>query len=102
MKRIALALTLATLAAATLVRLPEAGEVTTPSVGGVDSELQAVFAPPGRVDTGGAIGFTLADALTVERRASLWWDYARDVADVVSVFGRSVKPGLTRETGDRS
>lgn len=27
---------------------------------------------------------TLADALTLERRAGVWWDYARDISSVVS------------------
>lgn len=29
-------------------------------------------------------GMTLADTLTVDRRGSVWWDYARDIGSVVS------------------
>lgn len=34
----------------------------------------------------GSAGLSLADALTLERKASLWWEYARDVSSVVSVL----------------
>lgn len=43
---------------------------------------QTVFIPG---EGGAASGFSLADALTLERKASLWWEYARDVGSVVSV-----------------
>jgi len=34
-------------------------------------------------------GATLAEALTVDRRAGVWWDYARDVSSIVNrVLGR--------------
>lgn len=55
---------------------------------------QAVFIPP--ASSTPATGLSLADALTLERRASLWFDYARDVASVVSVVvvdGRSFGEG---------
>lgn len=114
MKRIALFLALSAIAGASLVRLPEAGEAVAAPVD-VDHELQAVFAPqptgaedsqqatagggPGGVHTGtGGTALNLADVLTVERRASLWWDYARDVASVVSVGGQ---PGGERRTAQR-
>ena len=50
------------------------------------------FPPPGLMDPpphmgniGGEVkGMSLVDVLTVERRASLWWDYARDISSVVS------------------
>ena len=29
-------------------------------------------------------GVTLAEALTIDRKAGVWWDYARDVTSVVS------------------
>lgn len=60
-----------------------------------DSELspqgqaaQAVFADPlGSAPIGvGQGGPSLADALTVERRASLWFEYARDVSSIVSML----------------
>jgi len=110
MKRLSLSLFLALtmLASATSasIRLPAAGDAVS-GAAEVDSELQAVFSPPkaqnGVVDvphTGGA-SLNLADVLTVERRASLWWDYARDVASVVSLSvggdgQRRCNPGLFR------
>lgn len=34
-------------------------------------------------------GATLAEALTVDRRAGVWWDYARDVSSIANrVLGR--------------
>lgn len=47
---------------------------------------QAVFTDPlGSSPIGvGQGGPSLADALTVERRASLWFEYARDVSSIVS------------------
>lgn len=52
---------------------------------------QTVFKSGAGVGVGSpASGMSLADALTLERKASLWWEYARDVASVVS----SVKGGL--------
>lgn len=39
----------------------------------------------GPVPQGGP-GATLAEALTVDRRAGIWWDYARDVSSIVSEF----------------
>lgn len=92
MKRLTLLLTLAaiaTAASATLVRLPGADSSSdmTPAHADVDDELQRAFqAPPkdSNPHTDIATGLSLADALTLERRASLWWDYARDVAAVVS------------------
>jgi hypothetical protein len=101
MKRLALLLTISALASASLVRLPEAGDAV--GTVDVDAELQRVFAPGGSSTKGSnagtqgegdndkdagigadGAGLNLADILTVERRASLWWDYARDVASVVS------------------
>lgn len=48
---------------------------------------QAVFNDPlGSAPIGvGQGGPSLADALTVERRASLWFEYARDVSSIVSI-----------------
>ncbi|RXK39063.1 hypothetical protein M231_03687 [Tremella mesenterica] len=40
-------------------------------------------------------GMSLADVLTVERRASLWWDYARDV---MSVNARLINMGQGKES----
>lgn len=54
---------------------------------GSGSGGQAVFIPPASAP---ATGLSLADALTLERRASLWFDYARDVVAVVSVTSGSV------------
>lgn len=49
---------------------------------------QAVFSDPlGTSPIGvGQGGPSLADALTVERRASLWFEYARDVSSIVSLY----------------
>lgn len=93
MKRFAIVLALGALVGASFVRLPKAGDAVNPQL--VDGELQAVFAPPSTnlgggfatgdgIDAGTATGLSLADALTLERRASLWWEYARDIASVVS------------------
>lgn len=48
-----------------------------------DSNGQTVFKQGVGVGSP-ASGMSLADALTLERKASLWWEYARDVASVVS------------------
>lgn len=37
----------------------------------------------------GGPGATLAEALTVDRRAGIWWDYARDVSSIVSQAART-------------
>ena len=39
-------------------------------------------------------GMTLVDALTLERKAGLWWDYARDVSSVVRSACHQVFSGL--------
>jgi hypothetical protein len=52
------------------------------------AEDQTVLNP----GTGGA-GLSLADALTLERKASLWWEYARDVSSVVSRCGWAERSG---------
>lgn len=44
---------------------------------------------PGDVGVGSGPGANLADTLTLERRAGLWWDYARDISAVVGCLGRS-------------
>ena len=41
----------------------------------------------GPVRAGGA---TLAEALTIDRKAAVWWDYARDVSSVVCRVTMSV------------
>ncbi|BEI80553.1 hypothetical protein CcaverHIS002_0110820 [Cutaneotrichosporon cavernicola] len=48
---------------------------------------QTVFNPvtPGS----GPSGLSLADALTLERQASLWWEYARDVSSVTARLTRA-------------
>jgi hypothetical protein len=53
------------------------------------------FPQPGLLDTDGPIpqagqGATLAEALTIDRRAGVWWDYARDVSTIVCVAHRMV------------
>lgn len=81
---------LAACAAATNIIVRDGMEARTHSVsGGVGVAAgtgngQAVFIPPASTP---ATGLSLADALTLERRASLWFDYARDVAAVVSAVG---------------
>lgn len=35
-------------------------------------------------------GATLAEALTIDRKAAVWWDYARDVSSVVCRVTMSV------------
>ncbi|WOO82778.1 FAS1 domain-containing protein [Vanrija pseudolonga] len=81
MRRTALALVLFASAAAAFrpVRLPDAVQV---SPAPADDPSQFVIQP---IDVGTAApGISLADALTLERKASVWWDYARDVSSVTS------------------
>jgi hypothetical protein len=110
MKRLALLLFLGALASAGFVRLQPAGDAVSPVY--VDNELQHVLVPPTDStspagDNGGVVGvpsggLNLADVLTVERRASLWWDYARDVASVVSSgSGGSGRRGRVKERRGR-
>ncbi|KAL1408967.1 hypothetical protein Q8F55_005784 [Vanrija albida] len=82
MRRTALALVLLAASAAAFrpVRLPDAVQVS-PALPEADDPSQFVIQP---IDTGSAPGISLADALTLERRASVWWDYARDVSSVTS------------------
>lgn len=88
MRLIPLLFGLAALAASSHVIAHEgmSNQANSPAPAGVGvaagSGGQAVFIPPASTP---ATGLSLADALTVERRASLWFDYARDVAAVVSV-----------------
>lgn len=102
MKRTSLILIMAALASAasaTLVKLPASEHENTPARADVDAELQHVLAPPGAPSTEIATGLNLADALTLERRASVWWDYARDVAAVVRITpDRLSRPRLTSQT----
>ncbi|GMK57598.1 hypothetical protein CspeluHIS016_0404320 [Cutaneotrichosporon spelunceum] len=52
----------------------------------IASKDQTVFIPdPGT----GASKLSLADALTLERQASLWWEYARDVSSVTARLTRA-------------
>lgn len=84
MRRTALALVLFAASAAAFrpVRLPDAVQV---SPAPADDPSQFVIQP---IDVGAtAPGISLADALTLERKASVWWDYARDVSSVVSYTG---------------
>ena len=55
------------------------------SVHQVDKQhpLEKVLSGPGGYEALPALGLTLADALTVERKGRIWWDYARDVQSVV-------------------
>lgn len=46
------------------------------------------FPQPGFAGMNGPVpqagqGATLAEALTIDRRAGVWWDYARDVSSIV-------------------
>ena len=61
--------------------------------------MSAPDANPDRTIVGpsaGRGGMTLADALTLERKAGVWWDYARDVSSVVGValFSACTRPRL--------
>ena len=54
------------------------------------------FPQTGFVGTDGPVpqagqGATLAEALTVDRRAGVWWDYARDVSTIVCFRGGRVR-----------
>ena len=44
---------------------------------------QAGMGFDGVVGSSGGQGVTLADTLTIDRKGSLWWDYARDLSTVV-------------------
>lgn len=70
-------------ASATASQHPLQSTLSTPS--------DPSFPPPGSllnpdrvsIDNPKAPGMTLADALTLERKATVWWEYARDVSSVV-------------------
>lgn len=46
---------------------------------------QGVFTDHNQVKDGTVHGVNLADTLTMERKAGVWWDYARDISAVVSI-----------------
>lgn len=45
---------------------------------------------PDRMGTPSTQGMTLADALTLEKKAGVWWEYARDISSVVCSFHTAV------------
>jgi hypothetical protein len=61
---------------------PQSG---TMGSGGVVSPFDKAV---GDIGVGSGSGANLADTLTLERRAGLWWDYARDISAVVGCLGR--------------
>ena len=78
------------LAATTLVtatQLPLGNPHHTPSRSNSDPSFPQPAAGFGDMSLPGKMagqGMTLADTLTVDRRGSLWWEYARDVSSIVS------------------
>lgn len=82
--------------------VPNPGSAPVPADGFVDllaGKEQQVFVPG--PSTGDNAGLSLADALTLERKASLWWEYARDVASVVSPPLADVGEGACRTWMER-
>ena len=53
-------------------------------------------------DPNGGVKQTLGDALTIGRKAGLWWEYARDVATVVSQPLRFFYEALSFGEGQKS
>lgn len=94
-----------------ILALAAAGVYANTQMGQQSDELspqgqaaQAVFTDPlGSSPIGvGQGGPSLADALTVERRASLWFEYARDVSSIVSlvcVASSGLSSGSSRGSG---
>lgn len=55
---------------------PQPGTLIPDNAHGLESST-------GHIGVGTGGGANLADTLTLERRAGLWWDYARDISAVV-------------------
>jgi hypothetical protein len=80
-----LALTLATIAVARQLPL----DLHSPKPAS-DPSFPQPGTPGLAMDLPSLPAMSLADALTIEKKASLWWDYARDVGSVVSLAGGAV------------